>query len=88
MLHYVYLYARLSLPVTLVTFELTMFLLFFTPFHLLNFFVKFIFILAKKWGGGGLQSPSPSLCAVPVDQNVGPLRTLGFYYNVSRKSKG
>ena len=34
-------------------FRINDFLLFITPLLLLNIFVKFIFILAKKWGGGG-----------------------------------
>ena len=73
-LNSVYLFARLSLPVTLVTFELTIFCYFkMAPL----FFVKLFFVyfsFAKKcvcvgWGGGegGLKPPpSPSLCAVPV----------------------
>ena len=55
MLHSVYLSARLSLPVTLVTFELTIFLLFFTPLLLLNCFLfnLFLFLLKRVRGGGG-----------------------------------
>ena len=51
---------------TLVTFELTIFLLFFTPLSLLNFFCLIYFYSCKKVGGRGLKPPSPSLCAVPV----------------------
>ena len=57
MLHSVYLSARLSLPVTLVTFD---FLLFFTPLLLLNYFLFNLFLfLQKSGGGGGAKAPQP-----------------------------
>ena len=59
MLHSVYISARLSLPVTLVTFELTVFCYFFTPLLSLTYFLLNLFFFLQK-------SPSPSLCAVPV----------------------
>ena len=55
MLHSVYLSARLSLPVTLVTFELTIFLLFFIAILLLNYFYS----CKKVGGGGGARAPQP-----------------------------
>ena len=48
MLHSVYLSARLSLPETLVTFELTIF-----SFFPLRYFCSIIFYSCKKVGGGG-----------------------------------
>ena len=44
MLHSVYLSARLSSPVTLVIFKLTIFLLFFTLLLLLNYFLFNLFL--------------------------------------------
>ena len=58
MLHSVYLSARLSLPVTLVTFELTIFRLFFTPLLLLNYFLFNLFLFLQK-SGGALAPPAP-----------------------------
>ena len=59
MLHSVYLSARLSLPVTLVTFELTIFLLFFTPLPLLNYFLFNLFLFLQKSGGSKARPPQP-----------------------------
>ena len=57
MLHSVYLSARLSLPVTLVIFELAIFLLFFTPLLLLNYLLFNEFLFLGKIGG--LKPPHP-----------------------------
>ena len=56
MLHSVYLSARLSLPETLVTFELTIFFLFSTPLLLFNYF-----LFLQKSGGGGAKAPPQPL---------------------------
>ena len=55
MLHSVYSSARLSLPVTLVTFD---FLLFFTPLLLLNYFLFNLFLFLQK-SGGAKAPPQP-----------------------------
>ena len=57
MLHSVYLSARLSLPVTLVTFD---FLLFFTPLLLLNYFLFNLFLFLQKSGGAKAPPAPPS----------------------------
>ena len=92
MLHSVYLSARLSLPVTLVTFELTIFcyfLLFFTPLLLLNYFLFNLFFSCKKVGG--LKPPQPlplrGPCCQAIFCQLGPLTTcLAQLYLFARHS--
>ena len=60
-----YLSVRLSLPVTLVTFELkNFFLLLLAPLFLFSLSLIY-FIFGKKSGGGGGVGGNPSLWAVP-----------------------
>ena len=68
MLHSVHLSVHLSLPVTLVTFELINFLLFFTLlrwliFFFLNYFLFNLFLFLHKSGGGGGPPSALSLCS-------------------------
>ena len=57
MLHSVYLSARLSLPVTLVTFELTIFCYFSLRYFCYIIFCLIYFYSCKKVGGGGAKAP-------------------------------
>ena len=66
MLHSVNLSARLSLPITLVTFELTIFCYISLRCFCLIIFCLIYFYSCKEVGGLNPPPPSPSVCAVPV----------------------
>ena len=56
----VYLSVRLSLLTSLVTFELTIFLLVLAPLFKLNYFMFNLFLFLQKKGGGGLKPLLPA----------------------------
>ena len=72
MLHSVYLSARLSSPVTLVTFELTIFCYFTTPLLLLNYFLFNLFSFSQKSVGGATPPSARSLSVQAKNKNFTP----------------